>query len=91
MKSCKQCNNLLADDASFCSNCGSKVESNDILTPSRIVETPPKKTNVCSLLSIIFGAIGIIPLLNFLFLPVAIILAIIGLILSQNRKKALQL
>lgn len=89
MKSCKQCNNLLADDASFCSNCGCEVEGNDIPTPTQIVKTPPKKTNVCSLLSIIFGAIGIIPLLNFLFLPVAIILAIIGLILSKNRKKGI--
>lgn len=89
MKNCKQCNNLLADDASFCSNCGCKVEENDIPTPTQILETPPKKTNVYSLLAIIFGAIGIIPLLNFLFLPVAIILAIIGLILSKNRKKGI--
>lgn len=89
MKNCKQCNNLLADDASFCSNCGYKVEENDIPTPTHIVANPPKKTNVCSLLAVIFGAIGIIPLLNFVFLPIAIILAIIGLIISKNRKKGI--
>ena len=87
MKNCKQCNNLLADDASFCSNCGCEVEENDIPAPPQIITTPPKKINVYSLLAIIFGAIGIIPLLNFLFVPAAIILAIIGLIVSKNRKK----
>lgn len=89
MKNCKQCNNLLADDAVFCSNCGYKVDENDIPMPTKIVTTPPKKTNVCSLLAVIFGAIGIIPLLNFLFLPAAIILVVIGLILSKNRKKGI--
>lgn len=47
---------------------------------------PPKK-NVCAILAIIFGAIGMIPLLNFLFLPVAIVLGIIGIFKSKGRKK----
>lgn len=89
MKICKQCSNLLTDDVTFCPNCGCKLEENNIFTPTQIVATPPKKTNICSLLAVIFGAIGIIPLLNFLFLPAAIILAIIGLIMSKNRKKGI--
>lgn len=89
MKKCEQCNNVLTDDAIFCSNCGSKVERNDIFVTIPVTTIPTQKTNVCSLLATIFGAIGIIPLLNFLFLPAAIILAIIGLILCKNRKKGI--
>lgn len=89
MKICKQCNNFLTDDVKFCPNCGCKIEENSNPTSTQIIATPPKKTNICSLLAVIFGAIGIIPLLNFLFLPTAIILAIIGLILSKNRKKGI--
>ena len=88
MNYCKQCNELLSDGAAFCPKCGYKVEEtyNQPQKTNNIV-VPQKKTNVCSILAIIFGAIGIIPFLNFLFLPAAIILAIIGAILSKNRKK----
>ena len=90
MNYCKQCNEPLSDNVAFCHKCGHKVrESHVQVQTKRNIVVPKKKTNICSLLALIFGAIGIIPLLNFLFLPVAVILAIIGLFLSKNRKKGL--
>ena len=88
MSYCKQCKELLSEGAAFCPKCGCKVEET-YTQPQTANNTvvSQKKTNVCSILAIIFGAIGIIPLLNFLFLPAAIILAIIGAVMSKNRKK----
>lgn len=87
MKKCKMCNELLEDSAIFCSKCGCKTNEENILeqTKSTII-LPPQKANICSKLAIIFGAIGIIPLLNILFLPAAVILGIIGLFTSKNKK-----
>lgn len=87
MNCCKRCGEPLSDEAIFCQKCGCKVEEAYIQsqTADNIV-VPKKKINVCSILAIIFGAVGIIPGLNFLFLPAAIILAIIGLVTSKNTK-----
>jgi hypothetical protein len=55
-----------------------------------VEEKQPKKSkNKFSLLAVIFGSIGIIPYLNFLFLPVALILGIIGFCTMKNKKKGL--
>jgi transcription initiation factor TFIIIB Brf1 subunit/transcription initiation factor TFIIB len=88
MNYCKQCGENLEDGILFCPNCGCKIGEKIFQeqTKQKLV-TSKKKINVCSILAIIFGAIGVIPLLNFLFLPAAIILAIIGWGLSKNRKK----
>ncbi len=45
------------------------------------------KSNKCAVLAIIFGAIGMIPFLNFIFLLPAIILAIIGIATGKGKKK----
>lgn len=88
MNYCKQCSEPLSDGVVFCPKCGFKVEeTNNEPQIANNTEIPQKKTNVCSILAIVFGAIGIVPLLNFLFLPAAIILAIIGAVLNKNRKK----
>ena len=85
MNYCKRCRKPLTT-GSFCPYCGYNQKE---LTP-----TPPppqaitkKKGNPCSVLAIIFAIIGMIPLLNILFLPIAIILAIIGFSIRKNRKK----
>ena len=89
MKFCYKCGESLSDEALFCSKCGCNTSEDVLSNPNELhtITQPDKKTNVCSVLAIIFGAIGIIPLLNFLFLPVAIILAIIGLATRKNKKK----
>ena len=92
---CGKCGTPLVTGQEFCSKCGQKVgvmldhnvssainQFNANIKPEK-----PKKGNVCSVLAIVFGSIGFIPLLNILFLPPAIILAIIGLCISKNRKK----
>lgn len=93
-KFCSKCGAQLTDTDVFCSKCGFKIDEAESVENLSIQNTTSgekikKKGNVCSLLAIIFGAIGIIPLLNFLFLPPAIILAIIGLIICKNRKKGI--
>lgn len=92
---CGKCGAPLAEGQEFCAKCGQKVGV--MLDPNvssaisqfnaNIKPEKPKKGNACSVLAIVFGAIGIIPVLNILFLPPAIILAIIGLCISKNRKK----
>lgn len=92
---CGKCGALLSEGQEFCSKCGQKVgvmfdpnvtnainQFNAQIKPNIL-----PKNNVCSVLAIVFGAIGFIPILNVLFLPPAIILAIIGLAVSKNRKK----
>ena len=48
---------------------------------------PAPAANKCAILAIIFGAIGMIPFLNFVFLPVALVLGIVGLATSKGKKK----
>lgn len=92
---CGKCGAPLTEGQEFCAKCGQKVGvildqnvSNAINQfNANIKPDKPKKGNACSVLAIVFGSIGLIPLLNILFLPPAIILAIIGLCISKNRKK----
>lgn len=86
---CEKCGNQLDGNAKFCPNCGHKLEglkeapSNPVIAQS----VKKKKVNTCSVLSIVFASIGIVPLLNILFLPPAIILAIIGVATGKNKGK----
>ncbi len=93
---CGKCGAPLTEGQEFCAKCGQKVGviidpnvSSAINQFNAQIKQPagPKKGNACSVLAIVFGAIGLIPLLNLIFLPPAIILAIIGLAISKNRKK----
>ena len=92
---CGKCGAPLMEGSEFCSKCGQKVGvmvSQNVSSAinqfnANIKQEVPKKGNICSLLALIFGIIGFIPLLNILFLPPAIILAIIGFCISKNRKK----
>ncbi len=77
---CEKCNTSY--EGNFCPNCGHA----HIATFNNDTPQIRKKGNVCSVLGIIFGAIGIIPILNLVFLIPAIILTIIGVIKSKNRK-----
>lgn len=92
---CNKCGAPLAEGQEFCAKCGQKVGV--MLDPNvsnainqfnaNIKPEKPKKGNACSVLAMVFGSIGLMPLLNILFLPPAIILVIIGLCISKNRKK----
>ena len=88
-KYCKNCGEKVSDGNVFCPKCGQKVtDDNEVSNTVPTSIQKEKKTNVCSILAIIFGAIGVIPLLNILFLPVAVILGIIGIATSKNKKKS---
>ena len=84
---CEKCGNQIDENAKFCPNCGNGLSG----AKEMVVETPiapntkKKKANTCSILSIVFASIGIIPLLNILFVPAAIILAIIGFATGKNK------
>ena len=80
---CTRCGEYLSDGDVYCSRCGVRVKP-VIINNSPIEE---KSTNVCAVLAIIFGSIGFVPGLNLLFLPPAIVLAIIGLATGANKKK----
>ena len=92
---CGKCGAPLREGQEFCSKCGQKagvfVDPNvsAAINQFNAQIKPPMQNNgnPCAVLSIVFGAIGIIPVLNFFFLPPAIILGIIGLCKSKNCKK----
>lgn len=94
---CGKCGAPLEEGQEFCSKCGQKIGV--ILDPNvssainefnaAIQPEAPQKKNVFSLLALILGAVGIIPILNIVLLPAAIILAIIGLIRIKKAKKGL--
>lgn len=85
---CEKCGAQIDENAKFCPNCGNNLKEKQNLGTAPSVEpssVPVKKSNsVCLVLSIVFAAIGIIPLLNILFLPIAVILAIIGFVTNKN-------
>lgn len=94
---CGKCGAPLEEGQEFCSKCGQKIgvilDSNvssaiDAFN-ANIQPAAPTKKNVFALLALIFGAVGLIPIMNFLFLPIAIIFAIIGLVRSKYTKKGL--
>ena len=94
---CGKCGAPLGEGQEFCPQCGQKVGV--ILDPNvssaidafnaNLQPTAPTKMNIFALLALIFGAVGVIPILNFLFLPIAIIFAIIGLVRCKYTKKGL--
>ena len=84
---CEKCGNRVDENANFCQRCGhdlsgAKAQVSVPLTPTK---ENGKKSSTCSVMSIAFAAVGLIPLLNFIFLPVAIILAIIGFATGKNK------
>ena len=85
---CEKCGTQINENAKFCPNCGNNLieAQNSETIPSAEVSSASvvKKKSKCLVLSIIFAAIGIIPLLNILFLPVAVVLAIIGFVTDKN-------
>jgi len=90
---CKKCGNQIDENAKFCPNCGYNLGNTEetVITHSIEKETKKKKTNICSILSIIFASIGIVPLLNILFVPIATILAIIGLATGKNTREKIKI
>jgi RNA polymerase subunit RPABC4/transcription elongation factor Spt4 len=92
---CGKCGAPINQGQEFCPKCGQKVGvildanvSSAINQFNATIALPEKKKgSTCSLLAIIFGAIGIIPLLNFIFLLPALILGIIGIFNSKGKKK----
>ena len=92
---CEKCGTQIEENAKFCPNCG-----NNLTEPSKAettqnfeVKSVPvkKKKSKCLVLSIVFAAIGIIPLLNILFLPIAVVLAIIGFVTNKNEFNKIKL
>ena len=84
---CEKCGNQIGENVKFCQNCGNNLSEaqETIVKPTIVPNTKKKKANTCSILSIVFASIGVIPLLNILFVPVAVILAIIGFATSKNK------
>ena len=86
---CEKCGAQIDENAKFCPNCGNNLNEEQNSETAQSVETgsvPVKKNkSICLVLSIVFAAIGIIPLLNILFLPIAVILAIIGFVTNKNK------
>jgi len=84
---CEKCGNQIDENAKFCSNCGNNLcgAKETVVEPPIAPNAKKKKANTCSILSIVFASVGIIPLLNILFVPVAVILAIIGFATGKNR------
>lgn len=84
---CEKCGTQIDENAKFCPNCGQNLyrEANKILEPTVISSATKKKVSICSVLSIIFASIGLIPLLNILFVPLALIFAIIGFVTGKNK------
>lgn len=83
---CEKCGNQIDENVKFCPNCGNNLNGaqETLVKPTIVPNTKKKKANICSILSIVFASIGVIPLLNILFVPVAVILAIIGFATGKN-------
>lgn len=66
---CRQCGQFLEDNMAFCPRCGTK---NGDVKPEviqvQIVKPKVKRTSVFSVLTIIFSALGFIPLVGWVFL-----------------------
>ena len=94
---CNHCGAPLTEGQAFCGQCGNQVAS--MMSPNvasaidqfnaNIQMKKSNKKNVCMILAIIFAAIGVIPILNYIFLPPAIVLFIIGLCTGKNSKKGI--
>ncbi len=81
---CEKCSTSY--EGNFCPNCGYQ---NVCVVENVEEQAKKKKGNVCSLLGVIFGAISIVPVLNLIFLLPAIILTIVGIVKSKDRKKGI--
>lgn len=90
---CRKCGNAVADDASFCANCGEKIESSQVNVnndgsnnnfnnyDSNNGDSKKEKSSNASLI------IGIISLvLSFIFTVLILPLAIVGLVLGLSKK-----
>ena len=86
---CRQCGQFLEDNMAFCPRCGAKngdTNQSEILKV-QIVNPPAKKSSAFSVWAIVFAAIGFIPALNFIFLPLSCIFAGLGLLLTVLKKR----
>lgn len=85
---CEKCGTPIDENAKFCPNCGNNLketQNSETALGVDITSVPvKKKKSKCLILSIVFAVIGIIPLFNILFLPVAFILAIIGYVTDEG-------
>ena len=89
---CEKCGSTIDENAKFCPSCGFKLgEKKETVEESSANPTVKKKANICSILSIVFASIGIIPLLNILFVPVATILAVIGIATGKGKGKTIKI
>lgn len=98
---CEKCGKQIDENAKFCSNCGfnlhQSTEDNSLLQPyqeQNVKKKKKKKISICSILSIVFGAIGILffclggTFLVVVFLTIiTTILAIIGFISGKDKRK----
>lgn len=84
---CEKCGNQIDENTKLCQNCGNNLREaqETIVEPAIAPNTKEKKSNMYSILSIVFASIGLIPLLNILFVPVSVILAVIGLVTGKNK------
>lgn len=86
---CSKCGHKNVEDGIFCTKCGSKLcgEQGSATSNNSNDRSQKKKTNIFSVLSIIFSCLGIIPVAGFLFWIVALVLGIIGLATMKNKNK----
>ena len=88
---CKYCGTEVSPSHIYCAGCGAPVsaERSVPLTPEVIVAERPavhvkEEPKTCLILAIVFASVGLIPFINMLLLPPAIVLGIVGLFTGRR-------
>ncbi len=88
---CKYCGTEVSPSHIYCAGCGAPVstERSVPFTPEVIVAERPavyvkEEPKTCLILAIVFASVGLIPFINMLLLPPAIVLGIVGLFTGRR-------
>lgn len=88
---CKNCGKEIDDNALICPNCGVATDKLQQDTATTVTAEAPaaKKVNVCAILGLVFSILAFVGIWVFGWLfyigaPVALVLSIVGLVLSKK-------